>query len=65
MFYGETIFKIRHNNEQDKTRLEIARTTLEEIANVFSKESANCSTEIETLTAAAHILNEIERGEVF
>lgn len=51
--------------ESDRNDLLITLQTLEDIRKAFEKAGAYNTTEIETLKATEHIVNEIQRGETF
>ena len=66
MFDSNIKVKINFDKEsQDPVDLSVAIGTLQDIRYAFEKAGNYCETEIETLKAAEHLLNEIQRGEVF
>ena len=64
MIYSEMKVKICFE-ETDKNDLLITLQTLEDIRKAFEKAGTYNTTEIETLKATEHIINEIQRGETF
>ena len=57
--------KITVNSDKDAEQLVATANTLQDIIQLFEKAGTICDTEIETLKGAAHIVDEILRGETF
>lgn len=58
--------KVQFNYDEDGKRdLAISLRTIKEIREEFEKAGTYNETEIETLKATEHIVNEIQRGETF
>ena len=65
MFEVELTTKITYGTSQDLSDLKRTRYTLERLYDLFSKSGNGCTEEINTLKGAAHIIDEILRGETF
>ena len=56
---------ITYDKNEDLTALRCTRNTLERLDDLFSKAGNGCTEEVNTLKGAAHIIDEILRGETF
>lgn len=65
MFDVEVRTKITINSDKDAEKLVTTANTLQDIIHLFEKAGTICDTEIEILKGAAHIVDEILRGETF